>query len=201
MKKQQIEESIKYPSYRLLPWEEDEVIKYAKESRAQHTWYHEKGKTEQDLTLRARLGRGGEIAFKGMFLPEKQSMILDAPSDRKDFDSPHDFIIKGKDKDYKVDIKTSGKTEKVTRPEDCNFLWSIEREQIKDKQDIKLCDIYVQMFCDPDEFVYYFIGAISLEKINEVRGGVRLNPGLGLIRQNEMDYTETFLKYMDKLYR
>lgn len=188
----------RYPSYTLLPWEEDEVIKYANRS-------HDKFKSipdtrsEKERILDARLGIGGELAFKNLLTEEKQSLIIDHASNRDEYGSAYDFKVKGSDKEYTIDIKTSIKSDKVLRPEDCNFLWGGSK---KAKMNIALCDIYVQMFYDPDEFVYYFIGAISLNKIQSINGGIHF-PGKGysLIRQNEMDYTEAFLSYINSTYR
>lgn len=196
MQKQIIVEQKKYPSYRLTPWEEDQVVEYAKESRPQFAWQKDE-RTAQTKLLNARLGRGGEIAFTSMFPPEKQAMIIDNPYERKEYSSPYDFKIKGGDKTYTVDVKTTIKSEKVPTPEKCNFVWSLKRKFIKEKSNIDLCDIYVQMFYDPDEFIYYFTGAISLDKINSIHGGVHI-PGksYSLIRQGEMDYTDLFKGYM-----
>lgn len=200
MKKQQVQQLTKYPSYSLLPWEDDEVVEYAKNSRAEFEHIVDE-RTPQDKLLKARLGFGGELAFKNLLSKEKQLFIIDHASEREEYASPYDFKVKGSDKEYTIDVKTTIKSEKVPIPDKCNFLWSKKAERIKYERHIPLCDIYVQMFYDPDEFLYYFIGAISLEKIKSVGFGVKISENLRLINRNEMDYTETFLSYIDKLHR
>lgn len=200
MKKQQIQQPTKYPSYSLLPWEDDEVVDYAKRSREKFEHIvDERG--DQERILNARLGIGGEIAFKNLLTKEKQLFIIDHASEREEYASPYDFKVKGSDREYTIDVKTTLKSERVPVPDKCNFLWSKKAERIKFERHIPLCDIYVQMFYDPDEFLYYFIGAISLEKIKSVGFGVRISEDLRLINRNEMDYTETFLSYIDKLHK
>lgn len=199
MKKQQIEEN-KYPSYVLLPWEEDEVVNYAKLS---HLQFKEKKdeRDEKHRILDARLGIGGELAFKNLLTVEKQLLILDHSGTRGSYGAAYDFKVKGSDKEYTIDVKTTLKSDKVPSPEKCNFLWSKRMQDVKSHQHIPLCDIYVQMLYDPDEFIYYFIGAISLDKIKSIGYGVNIMGDLRLIRQSEMDYTNTFLSYIDKKYK
>lgn len=194
----------RYPSYKLLPWEEEEVKEYAEKANDFFSWHKDKRRAKEKLRD-AEIGAGGELAFKNMLKEEKKKLILEHPAVDLNFGSPYDFKVKGGDREFHIDIKTTLKSDKVQTPDSCNFVWGFTMANIKSKNCIQLCDIYVQMFYDPDESTYYYIGAISLEKITEYRDGKRrwFIPGdnYGVIKQEDMDYSLTFLDLIDNTYR
>jgi hypothetical protein len=198
-----------FPSYKLFPWEQQEIEKYAYDSVQN---YVNNGVIKQrdpdyiDLKVkRAMIGIAGEYGFFEMLKKHNQERVIEWPAKAQVYGSSYDFLLEWGGRKFTVDIKTTEKSERVFSPDQCNFVWSLPTSNMKREKDIAFCNYYIQMFYDREEGKVYFIGAVDYPTImayenKEKIWYKRTSPATGVIAREHMNLTEEFIRFFTEGY-
>lgn len=193
-------DATKHPHYHLFPWEVEECKRYSK--RSVHHFIQRNIITESikaKKTFDAYYGAAGEYGFYELLKQNNRELIKEWPFKDDNFGSYYDFLVENEGQEYTIDIKTSIKSDGVSSPAECNFIWGTKSAHLKEDFNIKFCDFYIQMWYDPDAWKVYFVGAISINRIKELEESKDWDRrrGYAIIKQDKMDFTDQFLKYFD----
>ncbi len=199
MKKKKIQAPIilsQYPRYRILPWEYDDTIKYAKESVEYFENKRKKNdlRDEGDRLDHAHYGGIGEYMFRYSCKPEYEKWIKEWTMEQKKYGCYYDFLLEdNKEKKFTIDVKTSIKSEYIKTPKECNLIWTFKPRAIL------RADYIVQTFYDPDTNEVYFVCAITKELLSQYEDETRkwkyTDNDFGIIAQKDCDMTQGFLEY------